>query len=66
MGVCRLCPFVEKEANGSYLFANELNGLEGLNGPNGLARIWVVSVLLQYALEMVFVAQLYKSLNSYR
>ncbi len=44
MDVCRLCPFVEKEANGSYLFANELNGLKGLNGPNGLAHVWVISV----------------------
>ncbi len=29
-----VCPFVDEETNGSYLFSN------GLNGINGLARLW--------------------------
>ncbi len=27
-----VCPFVDEETNGSYLFANRLNGQNGLNG----------------------------------
>jgi hypothetical protein len=31
-----VCPFVDEETNGSYLFAN------GLNRANGLAHLWSV------------------------
>jgi hypothetical protein len=32
-----VCPFVDEETNESYLFANGLNGLYGING---LAHLW--------------------------
>jgi hypothetical protein len=32
-----ICLFVDKETNGSFLFANRLNGINGLNG---LAHLW--------------------------
>jgi hypothetical protein len=34
-----VCPFVYKETNGSYLFANGLDGLNVLKGLNGLAHL---------------------------
>ncbi len=34
---CVVSPFVDEETNGSYPFANRLNGLSGLNG---LAHLW--------------------------
>jgi hypothetical protein len=34
-----ICPFVDEETNKSYPFANELNGLYGPNGLNGLAHL---------------------------
>jgi hypothetical protein len=34
-----VCPFVDEETNGSYPFAN---GLNGQNGLNGLVYLWLL------------------------
>jgi hypothetical protein len=34
-----VCPFVDKDRKGSYLFTNELNGL------NGLVHLWILESL---------------------
>jgi hypothetical protein len=38
-----VCPFVYEETNRSYLFANGLTGMHGINKLDGLAHLWSIS-----------------------
>jgi hypothetical protein len=42
-----VCLFVDEETNGSYPFANEISGLNRLNGLNGLVHLELLDSLVR-------------------